>query len=246
MGKNKLKKFAENRTFDHVIEPELDNYFTQDHPIKGRWSEQMFHNDNPIVLELGCGKGEYAVEMAAKYPNKNFIGIDIKGARIWRGAKTVAEKGMSNICFLRMRIEFLHRFFDANEVSEIWITFPDPQRKKRRRKKRLTYSGFLTMYQQFLKPENVVHLKTDSLFMHNYTKEVIAHNNLNVLACTANLYESNLYTNELKIKTHYEALYLEGNPTITYLKFEIDKNVTLKEPETEDEEFWEETTEYQK
>jgi tRNA (guanine-N7-)-methyltransferase len=237
VGKNKLSKFAEIKSFDHVIEPPLDTFLKNDHELKGKWHEKVFGNDNDIVLELGCGKGEYAVNLGRKYQDKNFIGIDIKGARLWRGAKTTAEEGLTNIRFLRTRIEFLNHFFSENEVAEIWITFPDPQRKVRRRKKRLTHSSFLKMYQHILKPKGIVHLKTDSLFLHKYTKEIISENNLVTLAETASLYESVLYKDELTIKTHYEALFLEGNPTITYLKFQIDKQKNLTEPETEDEAF---------
>ncbi|PLX24227.1 MAG: tRNA (guanosine(46)-N7)-methyltransferase TrmB [Salinivirgaceae bacterium] len=237
MGKNKLAKFEENKLFDHVIEPKLDTYLQSDHELKGHWHEKIFKNNNDIVLELGCGKGEYAVNLGREYPNKNYIGIDIKGARLWKGAKITDQENLQNIRFLRTRIEFLSHFFGENEIAEIWITFPDPQRKKRRRKKRLTHSSFLKMYQNILKPGGIIHLKTDSLFLHKYTKEVIADNKLNIIEETDNLYHSSLYKNELTIKTHYEALFLEGNPTITYLKFQLDSENGLIEPETDDEEF---------
>ncbi len=237
MGKNKLVKFAENKTFTHVIEPQLDTYLHNDHELKGNWHENIFGNNNPIVLELGCGKGEYSVNLAKKYPNKNFLGIDIKGARIWRGAKNSHEQQLPNVFFLRARIEFLTHFFAENEVSEIWITFPDPQRKKRQRKKRLTHTSFLRMYQQIMKQSGLVHLKTDSLFLHKYTKALLKANDQKILASTDKLYNSNLYEDELTIKTHYEALYLEGNPTITYLKFQLDKHANLTEPEIDDEQF---------
>jgi len=236
VSKNKLAKFADNKQFRHVIEPDITDLLTTDYYLKGNWNKEVFGNNNPIVLELGCGKGEYAVNLAKTYPEKNFIGIDIKGARIWRGAKTVEEEKLSNICFLRTRIELLHRFFAKNEVSEIWITFPDPQRKKRRRKKRLTYPAFLNMYNDFLMDEGVVHLKTDSLFLHKYTNSVLETNKITPIQVTNDLYNSDLYTNELKIKTHYEALYLEGNPTITYIKFQL-QNAPLKDTETDDEAF---------
>jgi tRNA (guanine-N7-)-methyltransferase len=237
VGKNKLAKFEENRRFDHVIEPDLDTYLKSDHELKGKWHKKIFKNNNDIVLELGCGKGEYAVNLGRDYPNKNFIGIDIKGARLWKGAKITDQENLQNIRFLRTRIEFLGHFFAENEVAEIWITFPDPQRKKRRRKKRLTHTSFLKVYQHILKPGGIVHLKTDSLFLHKYTKEVIAENELNILAESDNLYHSPLYKDELTIKTHYEALFLEGNPTITYLKFQLDNENELREPETDDEAF---------
>ncbi len=237
MGKNKLAKFAENKTFTHVIEPKLETYLKTDHKLKGKWHKEVFGNNNPIVLELGCGKGEYSVNLAQKHPHKNFIGIDIKGARIWRGAKMSHEQQLPNVYFLRTRIEFLTHFFAENEVAEIWITFPDPQRKKRQRKKRLTHTSFLKKYQQIMKNNSLVHLKTDSLFLHKYTKAVLESNNQEILAATGNLYQSELYKEELTIKTHYESLYLEGNPTITYLKFRIKKHANLTEPELDDEQF---------
>lgn len=237
MGKNKLAKFAENKSFEHVIEPSLDTYLKNDHELKGKWHKEVFKNNNDIVLELGCGKGEYAVNLGKKYSDKNYIGIDIKGARLWRGAKTTREENLHNIRFLRTRIEFLDHFFSESEIAEIWITFPDPQRKKRRRKKRLTHTSFLKKYQNILRPGGIVHLKTDSLFLHKYTKEVVNENKLLILAESDNLYHSELYKDELQIKTHYEVLFLEGNPTITYLKFQLDKQTQLIEPETEDERF---------
>lgn len=237
MGKNKLSKFAEIKAFDHVIEPPMDTFLKIDHELKGQWHQKVFGNNNDIVLELGCGKGEYAVNLGRKDPDKNFVGIDIKGARLWRGAKITADEKLTNIRFLRTRIEFLDHFFCENEVAEIWITFPDPQRKKRQRKKRLTHTSFLKMYQHILKPGGIVHLKTDSLFLHKYTKEIIAENELTILTETANLYQSEHYKNELMIKTHYEALFLEGNPTITYLKFQIGNQTELKEPDADDDAF---------
>ncbi|HKK58006.1 MAG TPA: tRNA (guanosine(46)-N7)-methyltransferase TrmB [Salinivirga sp.] len=237
MGKNKLAKFEENKTFTHVIEPSLDTYLKKDHELKGKWHKEIFGNNNPLVLELGCGKGEYAVNLAKKHPEKNFLGIDIKGARIWKGAKISDQEQIKNVYFLRTRIEFLDHFFATNEVSEIWITFPDPQRKKRRRKKRMTHTSFLSMYQKIMKNEGKIHLKTDSMFLYRYTKKVLESNNLKILADTGNLYKSPIYKDELTIKTHYEALYLEGNPTITYLKFQLNKESHLAEPATEDEAF---------
>lgn len=237
MGKNKLAKFRENKTFDHVLEPALDEYLHKDFKIKGYWKNNVFKNNNPIILELGCGKGEYTVNLAREYPNKNFIGIDIKGARIWRGAKNSAREALNNVAFLRARIEFLTAFFTENEVSEIWITFPDPQRKKRQQKKRLTHTNFLKMYQQILQPDSIVHLKTDSIFLHRYTKAILQINKQKIFEQTENLYNSHLYKDALTIKTHYEALFLEGNPTITYLKFQINKQTTLKEPHIKDEVF---------
>lgn len=237
MGKNKLAKFAENKTFAHVLEPSIDTYLNNDYELKGKWHEKIFKNNNPIVLELGCGKGEYTVNMARKYPKKNFLGIDIKGARIWRGAKISDQENIQNVFFLRSRIEFLEHFFAENEIAEIWITFPDPQRKKRRRKKRLTHTSYLTMYQKIMCKNGLIHLKTDSMFLYRYTKAILKQNEQKILKDTADLYQSKIYADELTIKTHYEALYLEGNPTITYLQFQLDKERQLEEPETEDEAF---------
>ena len=168
MGKDKLKKFAENKTFRCLVQPEFDEIFGKDHPLKGRWHADFFRNDRPIVLELGCGKGEYTVALAADDPARNYIGVDIKGARMWRGAKTATEQGMDNVGFLRTRIEFITSFFAPGEVSELWITFPDPQLKTRRAKKRLTAPPFLACYAQLLAPGGWINLKTDSQHLYRY------------------------------------------------------------------------------
>ena len=173
MGKDKLKKFAENKTFRCLVQPEFDEIFGKDHPLKGRWHADFFRNDRPIVLELGCGKGEYTVALAVDDPARNYIGVDIKGARMWRGAKTATEQGMDNVGFLRTRIEFITSFFAPGEVSELWITFPDPQLKTRRAKKRLTAPPFLACYAQLLAPGGWINLKTDSQHLYRYTGEVI-------------------------------------------------------------------------
>lgn len=235
MGKNKLKKFAENRMFEHVFEPSFNEILKTDHAFKGKWAKKVFKNNNPITLELGCGKGEYVVNLASKNPDKNYIGIDIKGARIWKGAKDVADKKLKNVIFIRTKIEFITKFFSDNEINEIWITFPDPQPKKRQIKNRLTHTKFLKMYQTILTADNCIHLKTDSMLLHNYTKNLLTANNQQITDITDNLYESNLYNDDLKIKTHYETLFLEGNPTITYLKFKLNKTQDLIEPEIEDD-----------
>ena len=173
MGKDKLRRFRENLTFDCFVQPEFDEVFHCDHPLKGRWRSDFFRNDNPIVLELGCGKGEYTVALAEHDPSRNYIGIDIKGARMWRGAKSVTERKIANAGFLRTRVEFINGLFAENEVDEIWITFPDPQLKSRRAKKRLTSPLFLEYYARLLKPAGWINLKTDSKHLFAYTNEVV-------------------------------------------------------------------------
>ncbi|HON18724.1 MAG TPA: tRNA (guanosine(46)-N7)-methyltransferase TrmB [Salinivirgaceae bacterium] len=236
MGKNKLEKFAENATFSHVVQPDLIDARHNDHPIKGNWRSSIFKNLHPIVLELGCGYGEYTVELGRKHPQKNFIGVDIKGARIWRGAKTVQQEQLSNIAFLRTRIEFICRFFAPDEVDEIWITFPDPQPKTRSAKNRLTHSSFLSRYQQFLKHNAIVHLKTDNLFLHRYTRLVLEHNGLEILYSTENLYASPLNDEALTIKTRYETWFESQGFNITYLKFRLPNDRDLSEPDYDNNE----------
>lgn len=233
MGKNKLKKFAENETFENLFQPSFDDVWRKDHPIKGKWNTSFFKNDNPIVLELGCGKGEYTVNLAKMYPNKNFIGVDIKGARLWTGAKDATEKQMENVAFVRTRIENIVSFFDKDEVSEIWITFPDPQPRPAKARKRLSSSRFLTYYQQFAKPNAIIHLKTDSQGLHEYTKALVEQNNLKVHFCTNDLYNSNIVDSILSIRTFYESMFLEQGKPITYLRFELNTQAHLHEPELE-------------
>lgn len=234
MGKNKLQRFAENATFRHVVQPDLDQARLGDHPIKGNWRGQMFANDNPIVLELGCGRGEYTVELARADAGRNYIGVDIKGARLWRGAKTVEEERLPNAAFLRTRIEFIGRYFAPSEVDEIWITFPDPQIKPRRAKNRLTHSAFLARYAQFLKPGGVIHLKTDSLFLHRYTRLVLEHNRAQVLRQTEDLY-AGAVDPALSIKTTYEKIFTAKGFAITYLQFRLDPQAPLSEPDYDHE-----------
>lgn len=219
MGKDKLKRFAENKTFACFIEPEFEQMFRTDHPLKGRWHSDFFHNDNPIVLELGCGKGEYTVALAERNPDKNFIGVDIKGARMWRGAKTATERGMSNVGFLRARIEFITSLFAAGEIAELWITFPDPQLKTRRAKKRLTSPIFLEHYAQLLAEDGVINLKTDSQHLYNYTQAVIAHFGLPCQVANNDIYGSGYADEVLSVKTAYETVYLQRGLPITYTCF---------------------------
>lgn len=229
MGKNKLQKFADIATYHHVFEAPLAK--TEEFKLKGEWNSGFFKNNNPIIVELGCGKGEYSVKLGEMYPDKNFIGIDIKGARIWSGAKQSLEKGMKNVAFLRTNIEMLESFFAENEIAEIWITFPDPQMKKYR--KRLTASNFLAMYNRLLREDGLVHLKTDSNFLYTYTTAIIAENKLNTIVNTNDLYNSGIVDSILEIQTHYEQQWLERGLTIKYIKFNLDKGATFTEPDIE-------------
>ncbi len=216
MGKDKLRRFAEIATFDNVIELESGK------PLKGNWAGQQFKNNHPLILELGCGKGEYTVNLARLYPDKNFIGIDYKGNRIWRGAKTAIEENIPNVAFLRIQIENLLDYFSDQEVDEIWITFPDPQPQVSREKKRLTSPRFLEKYKQILKKGAPVHLKTDSDLLYAYTCEKISELGLITHVQTDDLYNSGLSDEVLSIKTYYEKKYLAHNKNINYLKFSFD------------------------
>lgn len=230
MAKHKLERFAENLTFPNLFQVSYE--YLQEHGFeyRGRWKD-FFGNENPIVLELGCGKGDYTVALARHNADKNFIGVDIKGARMWRGAKTSNEEQMKNVAFIRTRIELIHLMFGENEVSEIWVTFPDPQPKKPN--KRLTSERFLTHYKKILRPGSVIHLKTDSQELHQYTREeVIPAGNYPVMFATTDLYnaadskdENGDYLPELadavSTQTFYESGYLKEGKPITYLKFRI-------------------------
>ena len=221
-SKNKLKRFKENETFSNVYQPNRDDIVNTDYELKGKWRATVFNNNNPIVLELGCGKGEYSVALAKKYPNKNFIGIDIKGARFWRGAKTALEDDVSNVAFLRTQIELITYAFAENEVDEIWITFPDPQIKYKRTKHRMTNIEFLNKYKQVLKPDGVVNLKTDSDFMHGYTLGLLHGSGHEVLYANHNVYKQEGSPEDVTaIQTFYESQYLEQNKPITYIRFKI-------------------------
>lgn len=224
-AKNKLQRFAENETFPNVIQPEFSEVFRKDFRLKHNWASSFWKNTNPLVLELGCGKGEYTVSLAERNQSKNYIGIDIKGARFWRGAKSALEKGLANVAFVRTRIEFLDSFFGANEVDEIWITFPDPQLSERRAKKRLTSSRFLNMYAGMLKPNAVVNLKTDSKELFDYTKTLLEGNHQEILIATDDLYNSQYCNETLSIKTHYESYYLSQGKPITYIQFRINGEI---------------------
>lgn len=221
-SKNKLKRFNENETFNNVFQPSREELVNATFALKGKWRETFFKNDNPLVLELGCGKGEYSVALAKKYPNKNFIGVDIKGARFWRGAKTGIEEKIPNVAFLRTQIELIDHAFAENEVDEIWITFPDPQIKYKRTKHRMTNAEFLERYKQILKPEGVVNLKTDSEFMHGYTLGLLHGAGHEVLYANHNVYKQEGSPEEVtSIQTYYEGQYLAQNKPITYIRFKI-------------------------
>jgi len=213
MGKDKLRRFAEITEFENVIELEDGK------ELKGRWAEQHFKNNNPVVLELGCGKGEYTVNLGRLFPYINFIGLDYKGNRLWRGAKTALEEGIENVAFLRIQIENLLDYFNENEISEIWITFPDPQPQISREKKRLTSTRFLEMYKMILKKDGAVHLKTDSDSLYLYTLEKVNESGFELQINSDDLYNSPFADEVLSIKTYYEKKYLATNKNINYLKF---------------------------
>ncbi|APG60459.1 tRNA (guanosine(46)-N7)-methyltransferase TrmB [Christiangramia salexigens] len=221
-SKNKLKRFRENEKFENVIQPSREELLDDSFELKGEWSREFFNNDNPIVLELGCGKGEYTVELARKYPEKNFIGVDIKGARFWRGAKTALEEGLENVAFVRTQIELIEGVFTQGEVSEIWITFPDPQIKYKRTKHRLTNSDFLRKYKTILNEDGLMHLKTDSEFMHGYTLGLLHGAGHEVLYAHHDIYSNEYSPKEVTgIQTFYEKQYLEKGKPITYIQFKI-------------------------
>ena len=217
MTKRKLDRFEENATFPHLFQPSFET-LTSGYSQKGRWHE-FFGNQHPLILELGCGKGEYTVALAKQYPGNNYIGIDIKGARIWRGARTSMENGQKNVAFLRMRIDLILNAFAENEASGIWITFPDPQPSKAR--KRLTSPMFLNRYRQILKPGSILQLKTDNLALFEYTLETIAEEKHELLMHTFDLYNSNLQEDVMLTQTHYEKLFLAEGIPIKYLRFRL-------------------------
>ena len=217
-SKNKLKRFKENESFENVIQPSREEVL-RDFSLKGKW-QSYFKNNNPIVLELGCGKGEYSVALSEKYPEKNFIGVDIKGARFWRGAKTALEKSFQNVAFLRTQIELIDHCFEKNEVSEIWITFPDPQIKYKRTKHRLITKPFLEKYQSILNAQGLVHLKTDSEFLHGYLLGLLHEGDHEIIFAHHDIYNSSSPPSEATaIQTFYEKQYLEFEKAITYVKF---------------------------
>lgn len=231
MGKGKLAKFADMETYANVFQYPYSVVSDVAFDMRGHWNEQYFHNQNPIVLELGCGKGEYTVELAKLYPDRNFIGVDIKGARMWTGATQALKEQLANVAFLRTSIEIIDRFFSTDEVSEIWLTFSDPQMKNPR--KRLTSTFFLERYRRFLSDRGVVHLKTDSNFLFTYTAAMVAHNGLPVVAKTDDLYHSDINSPILSIQTYYESMWLARGLNIKYLQFLLPHEGELTEPDIE-------------
>lgn len=244
MGKNKLKKFAEMETFTNVFQcgarelggRQPSEVSLQKHPMAGHWRDRFFHNDHPIVLELGCGRGEYTVGLARKYPDRNFIGVDIKGARMWAGAKEATLDGLQNVAFLRTNIEIITAFFAPDEVDEIWITFCDPQMKKAT--KRLTSTWFMQRYQRIVRPGGLIHLKTDSPFLYTYTREMLRLNPYPVVANTDDLYspeaeQTAILTDARALKTHYERQWLDRGMRIKYLAWQLTPLSAWEEPTVE-------------
>lgn len=223
MAKRKIKKFAEVNSFDNCFFLSFEESRAEGLPLKGKWNKKYFKNNNPIVLELGCGKGEYTVGLAQRFPDKNFIGVDIKGNRIWTGAKTAVENKMDNVAFIRTRIDFIDTCFADNEVNEIWITFPDPQPQKTRVRNRLTNMMFITRYKKILGKDGIINLKTDSEPFYDFTREIIVENKLEELDATNDLYANTTQRDEVltSIKTYYEKKFSDKGFKICYLKFRV-------------------------
>lgn len=247
MGHGKLKKFAENETFDCLVQPRAEEILSQGyahltpHPLKGKWIEDKFHRPDgtPLILELGCGKGEYTLELARRNPDNCFIGVDIKGARLWRGAKTATEEGIGNAAFLRTRIEFIEAFFAEDEVDEIWLTFSDPQMKSEN--SRLTSPVFLERYSHFLRDGGVIHLKTDSRFLYEYTLALVGESEgLKLLRSTTDLYgtASTVASEVRQVQTFYEKMFLSMGVPITYLEFAMSKGASVRHPVGFDAQRW--------
>ena len=238
MSKGKLEKFAMIKAYRNCVEPTMEEVMKTGIHLKGKWNSEFFKNNNPITVELACGGGEYTVGMAEMYPDRNFIGVDIKGNRIWKGATKAIDKKLNNVGFLRTRIDFIANCFAKNEVDEIWITFPDPQKNKNRRRKRLTNKLFLTRYKEFLKPDGKMRLKSDSTFFYEFTKEIISEKNLEVLFDCDDIYNKYIpqnpnsqLTKELSLKTFYENMWLESGKTIKYIEYNL-ANLKIEKDES--------------
>lgn len=217
-------------TLERVFQPPFEEVFGKNYYLKGKWSSQVFGNDHPLVLELGCGKGEYTIGLARQDPGRNYMGLDIKGARIWKGARTANEEAIHNVAFLRTRIDFIESFFERNEVEALWITFPDPQEKKRRQKKRLTGSLFLNRYRTFLVDGGTINLKTDNPLLYTYTLELARYNKLSIIRNTDDLYRENWRDEAVSIQTFYESRFLAMGARIHYIEFRLPADRVIKEP----------------
>jgi tRNA (guanine-N7-)-methyltransferase len=234
-SKNKLQRFKENEGFENLVQVSAKDVLSSDHELKGKWATGFFKNNKAITLELGCGKGEYTLDLARKFPGQNFIGVDVKGARLWKGAKTAMEDRLGNVAFLRTRIEFIESFFAPGEVGQVWLTFPDPQNKKRRNKKRLTSPRFLSSYQKILAPKNTVHLKTDNDQLFAYTKELLEHNGIGTEICSQDVHRGLPGDQLLAIQTTYEKRFRAEGKNINYLRFILPLDLPIKQlPETDD------------
>jgi len=229
LGKKKLSRFRELESLERVFQPPLEEIFRLDYHLKGRWCREVFGNDHPLILELGCGKGEYTVGLARNYPQKNFVGLDIKGARIWTGARTAHDEGLSNVAFLRTRIDFINSFFARDEIDEIWITFPDPQEKRRRLKKRLPGAYFLNIYRAFLKDGGKVHLKTDNFQLYKDTLELVRKNDLPLEQYSTDVYNEAWSHEVVSIQTYYERSFLAKGTKINYLCFRLPAGKEIRE-----------------
>lgn len=224
-----MVRFRELDHLERVFQPSMEEIFEKDYPLKGRWKNEVFGNDHPLILELGCGKGEYTVGLARKYAQLNFMGLDIKGARMWKGARTAQDEGLNNVAFLRTRIDFIRSFFARGEVDEIWITFPDPQEKRRRLKKRLPGALFLNRYREFLKDGGRIHLKTDNRDLYLDTLEMIRYNDLAVVRKSEDVYSESWEDETVSIQTHYEKQFLSEGKLINYLCFRLPSEQEIQE-----------------
>lgn len=222
MGKKKkLARFAENATFDNMFQVTFDQLSKDPFPLKGKWNNDFFKNKNPLLLELGCGKGDYTIGLAREYPNRNFIGIDIKGARMWYGCKISQTENLKNVAFLRAKIQLIENFFGPEEIDEIWLTFPDPQPRSSREKKRLTSPEFLKRYRSIMKPDGIINLKTDDEQLYLYTIEVIKEQNLKLISNIPDIHQAGYADDFNRITTYYEKMWMEKGLTIKYLRYSI-------------------------
>ncbi|MCF8234215.1 MAG: tRNA (guanosine(46)-N7)-methyltransferase TrmB [Bacteroidales bacterium] len=219
--KKKLIRFQENETFHNLFQLSYHELIHEGFFLKGKWHQEYFHNENPIILELGCGKGEYTTGLALQNPDKNYIGMDIKGARLWRGCKTAIEKQLDNVAFIRSKVNFIEHFFEENETDEIWIPFPDPQPQKSRVRKRLTHPDFLERYRRIVKTGGIVHLKTDDHDLYRYTREIVEEQKLEVICSSKDVYIDRCDREVISIRTFYEEKFLENGKKINYLKYRL-------------------------